>query len=646
MAQSEKDITKSKEASTIDIQIKKYAREVSNYIKQLESNKQLTNKEKKSFLSSMLALQNLIAKKYYDDKIPLFPDGRESRIYGIILSSGVEILAQNGISIPNPRNRNQYASFSLDGLMLAYEMFIERDDTFLINNRDDCLLLAITLQNKQAQLWNTINQGKSKLTSGQYKELELLTKLAADLFELATHYGASLIDKKSFIQKKWDLASDLLKRVKQKYRQRNTSSKPNVSLKPVGPYYEEVEIKTNLINKLHRLKEGDEIVFFDGKKEIVRQVTGDVVNSIFQREPDKKLTYGTRSLDYYIRHVNEIQSIGKSTQYTHLKHQRKEPLPSPNSPTIPVPKTVKNNETFSSAQVHEIIGNNWDTDLTRHGVEFTSTFAVGMAGSDIGFTDKPTNEDRVVVSSRNNFFAVIDGMGGPGNGDYAAEIFAEELLEHASYLNEPGITNNTTEKTNLIGSAVYNTTSRLESEFTNQVGSVFIAAHITQDGDKKFLDYYSSGDAALLVIDKDGYIKHSNHKDSKVDEMVNQGLITLDQALYHEERNVVTNYIGVGNSNFDTYRVEVEAGDRVIMMSDGISDNFTDLSIRNRVVNKSIQSAFYQLDADSLTRMKSYNAIWSETKKQGGREHLGRFSDGERSAPKQDNRSLIIFDIV
>ena len=66
-------------------------------------------------------------------------------------------------------------------------------------------------------------------------------------------------------------------------------------------------------------------------------------------------------------------------------------------------------------------------------------FASGklIAASDIGSSRLGRNEDRVIVCPETSSFAVIDGMGGYGNGYQMADVLKEELLkEMCGAINE------------------------------------------------------------------------------------------------------------------------------------------------------------------------------------------------------------------
>ncbi len=258
-------------------------------------------------------------------------------------------------------------------------------------------------------------------------------------------------------------------------------------------------------------------------------------------------------------------------------------------------------------------------------------YETGLRDRVIAGTDKGVgydhNEDRVVVSSRDNFVAVIDGIGGHKNGQLAAQILAESFAS-----------------TSEVNQAVNQASDRMRNKKIEDGGAVFISARVKQDSrGRKFLEIAQVGDAKLFVLDNQGGVGFQTVDQSLVQSMVDEGKINPDEALYHPERNVVTAFVGPEFSPKELLhdRAYVNSGDRVFLMSDGISDNLTPEEISRLTHGKTIEEAARIISKVISERMKNTKQIIdsSDRKKQG------KYSDGYKSKPKRDNRALAILEI-
>ncbi len=257
-----------------------------------------------------------------------------------------------------------------------------------------------------------------------------------------------------------------------------------------------------------------------------------------------------------------------------------------------------------------------------------------IAGTYRGINYKDHNEDRIVVVPSKNMVAVVDGMGGYENGAAAADILANELL---LWPNNARL-------------AAEKTEEKIRTNKLGEAGAVFISTYIftknKPDGQiGKFLAISQLGDAKLAVIGKDGTIKFTSKDQSYVQDLVDVDKITTDEALYHPQRNMITyavmageteepkNYAGVG----------VDEGDLVLLMSDGVSDNFTPEEMAREKKRKGLTAnqLFAWLSMETDNRMKNAKEI----KENSNRERDGIYSDGYKSEPKADNQALAIIEI-
>src|SRR6185295_12691287 len=116
----------------------------------------------------------------------------------------------------------------------------------------------------------------------------------------------------------------------------------------------------------------------------------------------------------------------------------------------------------------------------------------------------------------------------------------------------------------------------------------------------------------------DGTLRRITDDHSLVEEMVREGRLTAEQAESHPRRSIVTRALGVDREvEVDLYTIEVAAGDRVLLCSDGLTT-----MVRDR-------------DVERLAR--------AETDPQRAAEVL---VEAANRAGGEDNTSVVIVDVV
>jgi PPM family protein phosphatase len=203
----------------------------------------------------------------------------------------------------------------------------------------------------------------------------------------------------------------------------------------------------------------------------------------------------------------------------------------------------------------------------------------------IGKTDmgliRNNNEDAFIINKDNNFCLVADGMGGAAAGEMASLIFAQTADEVFS-----------------------NSVPGTEQEAIDCVQATFreanerILAHVVQYPEHQgmgctaeALAFTSSGFVIGHMGDsrtyrfRQGILKQLTKDHSLVQDQIDQGLITEEQARTHSMRNVILRAVGVRPSPaLDTLRGPIFQGDLFLLCSDGLTDMVDDREI-SRVLN-------------------------------------------------------------
>ena len=213
-----------------------------------------------------------------------------------------------------------------------------------------------------------------------------------------------------------------------------------------------------------------------------------------------------------------------------------------------------------------------------------STALMWGARSDVGCI-RSHNEDSYLVQSP--LFCVCDGMGGHAAGEVASSIAVETISKMAPSTADP----------ESLASAVEAANSAIIEAAQNGVGKPGMGCTATAayiDGTTLAIAHVGDSRAYLL---HDGTLIRVTRDHSYVEELVDAGEITADEARVHPSRSVITRALGSDPSMYaDHFQINVEEGDRLILCSDGLSSMIQDSEIESI----SVQSTTAQICADNL----------------------------------------------
>lgn len=197
---------------------------------------------------------------------------------------------------------------------------------------------------------------------------------------------------------------------------------------------------------------------------------------------------------------------------------------------------------------------------------------LAQAQTDIGMV-REINEDSFVCQPP--LFLVADGMGGHVAGEVASRLAAETIARHfAAAGPESEYTEALAEAISQANALIFRM-ARKNSDCTG-MGTTVTAAFI--DGHQLFWGHV--GDSRLYLL-RDGELRQLTEDHSLVSELVKNGSITAEEALTHPHRNILTRAVGTDDHiKVDTGGLTLEAGDRLLLCTDGLTNMLADDEIR------------------------------------------------------------------
>jgi PPM family protein phosphatase len=199
---------------------------------------------------------------------------------------------------------------------------------------------------------------------------------------------------------------------------------------------------------------------------------------------------------------------------------------------------------------------------------------VFAAATDVGRMRK-NNEDSYLSSQP--VAAVADGMGGHSAGEVASAIAIEELAA----LRNRGPWENETAATDDLKQAILRANRRIRETAArdrklNGMGTTLVA--LLEDGD--MVHVANVGDSRGYLL-RQGELSQVTVDHSLVQELVDDGRLSPEDAERHPQRSVITRALGIDREvEFDLFTYKLQVGDRLLLCSDGLSDVVEPAQIR------------------------------------------------------------------
>jgi protein phosphatase len=205
------------------------------------------------------------------------------------------------------------------------------------------------------------------------------------------------------------------------------------------------------------------------------------------------------------------------------------------------------------------------------------------AVSDVGRKRKG-NEDSLFVNPEQHLFVVADGMGGHAAGEVASKVAVESINEFVCLTGGDeeitwpfGLDENISYDGNRLKTAIrYANRKVLEAtrEKSEYEGMATTVAAVLVDGDSGNIGHV--GDSRVYLV-RDGEISQLTSDHSWVNEQIQSGVISPDQARTHPLRNVVTRALGgKPDLQVDMQQHKARPGDILLLCSDGLTTMIAD----------------------------------------------------------------------
>lgn len=207
------------------------------------------------------------------------------------------------------------------------------------------------------------------------------------------------------------------------------------------------------------------------------------------------------------------------------------------------------------------------------------------AETDAG-TTRALNEDSILASPP--VFVVADGVGGSDGGEVASALVVEEFgkLARLPVIDADGV------RATL--EAAHERVRGLHARQLHGASSTAVGAVGVMSGEEPYWVVFNIGDSRIYRLPVAGPdnsepdLTQISVDHSHVQELVDAGVITADEAATHPDRNLVTRAIGADeNVEPDFWMIPMVPGERLLICSDGLLADLPYASVRDRVRQQS-----------------------------------------------------------
>ena len=193
------------------------------------------------------------------------------------------------------------------------------------------------------------------------------------------------------------------------------------------------------------------------------------------------------------------------------------------------------------------------------------------ATTDVGMVRQQNEDD---YCADDELFVVADGMGGHNAGEVASALAIATVRSGA----RGGIftADQFRELVQQANTAIY--TASLDDSTQSGMGTTLTALAMVP-GEEPAILVANVGDSRTYLF-RHNVLSRISVDHSYVQELVNEGIITPEEARVHPRRNIVTRAMGIDRTvQVDVFEQTVRTGDRLLLCSDGLVDEVPDADI-------------------------------------------------------------------
>lgn len=193
------------------------------------------------------------------------------------------------------------------------------------------------------------------------------------------------------------------------------------------------------------------------------------------------------------------------------------------------------------------------------------------------------NEDNYLIEPQTGLWVVADGMGGHEAGEVASASIVDHLATIGIASSAPDLRARFEDRLSRANAEIRD----ISRSRGTTIGSTF-AALLAMDG--RFACLWA-GDSRIYLV-RNGSIFQVSKDHTEVQELLDRGMISAEEARNWPRRNVITHAVGVSDElEIDFQQGELMAGDVFVLGTDGLTAHVSDAEIEAAVKSATPRAA-------------------------------------------------------
>lgn len=189
---------------------------------------------------------------------------------------------------------------------------------------------------------------------------------------------------------------------------------------------------------------------------------------------------------------------------------------------------------------------------------------------------RDNNEDACFVVPSHNVYIVADGVGGNNSGEVASRTAVSEI---AKMVNESNL------KEYKVPEDIFGFFSSIIQTANDKIYQMGMAAPENRGMATTMVASYIRENTAYIAnvgdsrayLFRNGHLRQITKDHTYVNELIEKGVITEDEAENHKQKNVITRALGTEHSaDPDFYKVSLKKDDILMLCSDGLYGEVSD----------------------------------------------------------------------
>ncbi len=189
---------------------------------------------------------------------------------------------------------------------------------------------------------------------------------------------------------------------------------------------------------------------------------------------------------------------------------------------------------------------------------------------------RKNNEDACFVVPSHNVYIVADGVGGNNSGEVASRTAVSEI---AKMVNESDLGEYKAPEDifGFFADVIQTANDKICRMGMSDPENRGMATTMVTSYIRKRTAYVANVGDSRAYLFRNGQLRQITKDHTYVNELIDKGVITEDEAENHKQKNVITRALGTENSaKPDFYRVNLKKDDILMLCSDGLYGEVTD----------------------------------------------------------------------